>query len=100
MAHEKSIMVMVLVMCIKSLLGQSLYSLGPLLFTADLEASIYNLCVLIGNFLNIFSSGLNFFIYITFNKSFRSAFFKLFNLKRKYEYNEDITLNTKTKTFN
>ena len=87
---------MVLVMCIKSLLGQLLYSIGPILFTANLEASIYNLCVLIGNFLNIFSNGLNIFIYITFNKPFRLVFFKLINVKRKSGYKDDIILTKKT----
>ena len=83
---------MVLVMCVKSIVGQLLYSLGPILFTADLEPSIYNLCVLFGVFLNIFSSGLKLFIYIAFNKSFRYAFFKLFNMKRQSEYLDDKTV--------
>lgn len=89
---------MVFVLCVKSILGQLMYSLGPILFTADLEASLYNLCVLIGVFLNIFSSGLKIFIYIIFNKSFRSAFFKLFNLKRNSEYLRDKTNRTNTKS--
>lgn len=91
-------MIMVLVMCVKSIVGQLLYSLGPILFTADLEPSIYNLCVLFGVFLNIFSSGLNIFIYLIFNKSFRYAFFKLLNLKCKSGYKDDTTVPSKTKT--
>ena len=93
-------MIMVFVMCIKSFTGQILFSLAPILFLANLESSIYTFFVLFANFLYILSSGLNFFIYIIFNKSFRAAVFKIFNPKRKYEskLKDGTSVRTITKT--
>ena len=65
---------MVLAMAVKALIGQVLSSLSTVFFTANLEKFKYEICLVIGNVLYIFSIGFNFFIYLEFNKAYLAAF--------------------------
>jgi hypothetical protein len=70
---------MVIIISSNSLFGNVPNSISSLLFTLNVLGTInYNRYLIFGNFLLFLSHSVHFFIYLYFNRKFKSKFFSLF----------------------
>ncbi len=79
LTNESRVTLMVIIISSNSLFGNVPNSISSLLFTLNVLGTInYNRYLIFGNFLLFLSHSVHFFIYLYFNRKFKSKFFSLF----------------------
>ena len=84
LTNESRVTLMVIIISSNSLFGNVPNSISSLLFTLNVLGTInYNRYLIFGNFLLFLSHSVHFFIYLYFNRKFKSKFFSLFKCLTK-----------------
>jgi hypothetical protein len=84
LTNESRVTLMVIIISSNSLFGDVPNSISSLLFTLNVLGPInYNRYLIFGNFLLFLSHSVHFFIYLYFNRKFKSKFFSLFKCLAK-----------------